>query len=127
VILQHYADQPILTPEEIDPPFATELREFVRMLQGEVITGTWDELTMHLKPGVSRTELGPTMSGRGALAVDQEMLVSLGGQGINLGRFTTILNSAQLTDDQPEDDSLVRLVPAGDATFTRRAGPLFSE
>jgi hypothetical protein len=122
--LQDYAARPLLVPEEINPPFASELHELVRMLRGEILTGSWDEVTMHLKPGVSRTELATTFAGTVPLGVEQEIRVDVDGQEIFLGPVTTILPSAKFADHQPDDASLARLVPADQIAFTRRAGRL---
>ena len=126
-VLQNYAAEPILVPDEIDPAFATELHEHVEMLRGEVITGTWNEVTLRLMPGVRQSELRTTLTAPGALAMEQSVSINLEGQDISIGQVSTILYSASLAEEQPEDDLVARLVPVGDRTFTRRAGPLLPE
>jgi hypothetical protein len=126
-VLQSYAANPILVTEEIDRAFAAELHELVQMLRGESIAGTWNDVTLSIAAGVGRSGLMATLTAPGALAMDQEISVHLDGQDIALGRFTTILHSATLAKEQPEDILVARLIPAGDRTFVRRAGPLLVE
>jgi len=126
--LQSYADQPVLVPEAIDPPLANDLHELARMLRGETITGSWDNVTMHLQPGVSRdefaTQFATQFAGEAPLALEQEISVTLGGQTIALGPFTTIMQSSHFGESQPEDESLAVLEPLDDISYTRRAGPV---
>jgi len=121
-ILQERAIQPILVPEAIEQPFAADLSEYARMLKGEVITGTWNEVTLTLDPGALRAELPCALSDPGMFAMEQSISVDVAGQRIDLGRFTTILRSGRLADEQPEDNLLALLVPEGDVSCTRHAG-----
>ena len=41
--IQDLAELPLTVPDEMDPAFAAELHHYVRMLRGEVLTGSWDE------------------------------------------------------------------------------------
>ena len=123
--LQAHAEEPILVPEEVDPRFANELRQLVRMLDGEVITGSWDQVTLNMQVGVSRSEAAKAFAGKSGIAMDEDISITFDKQEINLGRFTTMLHAAQVDNDQPDDDSLLRLVPADDTTFTRRIGLVY--
>jgi hypothetical protein len=126
-ILQEYTEIALEVPEEIDVPFATELRHHVRMIGGEIITGTWDEILLHLRPSVTRADVIDVLPDDGILAMDRETSVELDGHEICLGKFTTILHSIRIADQQPADESLLRLVPSIEAGFTQRAGPVSPE
>lgn len=121
-VAQRYASGPVLLPDEIDRAFAAELNEYVRLLGGEVITGTWDEVTLGLS--VPRTDLQERLGEPAALAMDGEVSTAVGDATIELGPFTTILHAAVLAPQQPDDVFQARVVPVGDRTFTKRAGPL---
>jgi hypothetical protein len=125
VRIQEHANFPLVVPEEIDPGFARELRMLCRMLDGEVVTGTWDELTLNLKPGVSQANAMEIFGKAGALVADEERYIELPDGRVELGRFTTQMASAELADDQPDEEDKLRLVPGKDNAMSRRAGPAF--
>jgi len=120
--IQDLADLPLTVPEEFDPPFAAELHNYVRMMRGEVTTGTWDEVTVNLKDGYSREALVNEFAGGGAFRIEQTRLVNIDDRDIDLGPFTTTLASVSIAEEQPPDTSTIRLVPGDDHTYTTRAG-----
>jgi hypothetical protein len=118
--VQQRAPGTVCVPDELDPGFATELHDHVRMLQGEAITGTWDQLTAHLNaPRPATTKL---LEHGGVLAIARNTSIEVDGQEIDLGVFTTFLHSVSLAPDQPDDPMQAKLVPGADNRFTRRAG-----
>jgi hypothetical protein len=121
--LQALATKPVLVPDMVERRWAAELDQTVRMLKGEVLTDTWDEITLELT--VPRSKLkGVFAADSGALALERNMLWDIGGEQVDLGPFTTICSTARLADKQPKNTRKAILVPGDDPTMTRRAGPL---
>ncbi len=112
----------IFVPETVEPEFVNELHPYARMLAGEQLNGTWDEVDARLSPGVTRATIQEQLQGGGPLAWDRRIAITLGSEELELGMFTTILMSVRLADEQPEDKDRFRLVPAADNSFVQRAG-----
>jgi hypothetical protein len=125
--LQERAPGVVRVPEDIDPSFAAELHGYARMLRGEVLTGTWDEVTLNLKPNVDRGDVVARLQGEGALGMQEDQWVEFDDQQIDLGTFTTILASIRVAEEQDPDEGTIRLESGHDNSFTRRVGPLAAE
>jgi len=125
--IQRFADFPIVVPAHVEAEFARDLREPARMLRGEVVTGTWDEITLHIKADVERDIALEQFKEQAAFAAEETRWVEIEGQRVDLGPFTSTLASARLADDQPEDPALIRLVPGSTHTMTRRRGAISEE
>lgn len=121
-VVQQHVTSTILVPEAVEPEFANELHPYARMLSGEQLNGTWDEVEARLSPGVSRTTIQAQRDGGGPLAWDRQIAITLGGEDLELGTFTTILMSVRLADEQPEDEGRFGLVPAADNSFIPKGG-----
>ena len=124
-LLQNFAAFEITVPDELDPSFATELHHYARLLRGEDITGTWDEITVHLKPDADLEKLTPLLAHGGVVAMSETQEVQIPGRDewIEIGPFTTILAAAELAEGEDVSSGSVRLVPAGgNNQFTQRKG-----
>ena len=121
--LQRFAQRPLFVPEVVDPIFATELREYIGMIDGEVVTGEWEEFVVTLRPTLPREEFGAHINGSSAFAMARSVTLTYDGQDIQLGDFTTTFNSLALAHDQPEEANQVRVVPGSDCGFSMYYGP----
>ena len=120
--IQPYADFAIVVPEEIDPAFARELHTHARMLRGEVITGSWDEITLALKPGVRRDDVASQFMTGGAFIAEEERVIQMDDdQAVPLGRFSTTLADARLASEQPSEEDKLRLVPGSSHAMSSRS------
>lgn len=126
-VLQGFADAPVLVPDEVDVEDAQRIRELARMLSGETVTGTWNDITFTLNPGVDRSKLLEEHDGEFRLALTNSVTVALREQEVDLGEFTTVLRTARLAERQPDDERHVALVPGPDNTFWKRSGGLPTE
>lgn len=118
--IQAFADFPIVVPERIDLQFARDVHDHARMIRGEVLTGSWDEITLNLKAGVDRKEVAGQFAQGGPFMAEEERLGTIDDRAISLGRFSTSLADARLADEQPASDEQLRLVPGSTHTMTRR-------
>jgi hypothetical protein len=121
-VVQQHVSRTILVPETVEPEFVNGLHPYARMLAGEQINGTWDEVEARLIPGVTRASIQEQLEGGGPLAWDRQIAITLGGEDLELGAFTTILMSVRLAEEQPKDEERFRLVPAADNSFVQRTG-----
>lgn len=120
-VLQRMAPCTITVSEEVTAEFATSLRRNTRLLEGEVLTGTWDTITLAVAEGLDPSQMAAELAGSGPFACTEERFVTFGDTTIMLGPFTTTLADAHLADPAVVDGG-IRLVPGADSSFTERAG-----
>lgn len=119
-VIQTLADDVVRFPDEVDPGFANELRQYVRMLEGEEVRGTWDEMTLTFVEDTPRHLLHQLKTGQ-AVVHDHDVHVEVDGQTVRLGRFRTTVPAAVARDGEVKAGPVV-LVPVDDRnTYTRIA------
>jgi hypothetical protein len=118
--LQGWAEHPLLVPSEVDPPQASELSSYARMLRGEVLTGTWTSLAVNLT--APRSDVPNITGDTGALLLIADVTFSHSEGEVALGQFSSLYANASLADVQPADETKAVFVPNGESTFTRSAG-----
>jgi hypothetical protein len=123
-VLQHHAVLPLTVPDEIEPEFANQLHEFVRMLNGETINGKWTDLAAVMDDAAVRAALPAPGEAEVMLAISKQMFIDFEGQEIDLGWFTTVFARATVGPEQPNDERSVRFVPGASDSFTRHAGAI---
>lgn len=124
-LLQSYAPFEIGVPEELDPAFATKLHRFARLIRGEVVTGTWDEITVELKPGVDRQKFLEQLQEGGSFAIEETQSIDFGDDKVvDIGPFTSILASICVAPNQGPKGRSIRLVPGESDQLTQRNGPI---
>lgn len=125
-VLQTYARDAIPVEEEFDPKFAQDLRDEVRLLEGEVITGdSWNDFTATLHPGVDRAEVLARFEHPHLLAIESQPTIELdSGERISMGKRTTLFATMQPAEDQPEDPTQCRFVPGDDRRWATAYGPV---
>jgi hypothetical protein len=122
--IQERASSTIRVPESVDADFAGQLHHFVRLLRGEVITGTWDEATLNIAEGTTREAVAAAFHDDGSFFMEEPEVVRIDEQDIDLGLFTTVLASAVVADVQDDDARTLRIVPGTSKELTQRAGPV---
>ncbi len=93
-----------------------------RLLRGEVLTGTWSGVGLHLNPG----QEPPTGVQQGAL-FNNPYSVRIGGRDYPLGVVTMQVATVRVDETRPPvrhgDHLDVQFVPGDDSTMTIRLNP----
>jgi hypothetical protein len=121
--LQEFASDPILVPDEVEPAFYFELREYVEVIGGGVAEGEWNELSITLARGVTQASFAEQL-GSGPCCITKDITIQYQDQIIELGPFSYILDTVRVDESRLEETDKAWLVPAEDSHFTlRRGGP----
>lgn len=115
-------------PAETTQEEENALRRAQRLLDGEVIRGTWTELVITItREGLERWWATNNSPEQGVtFKAEQEALLHLAGRDLSLGRLERVMVSARIVDApdiancSANQQVQVRLVPGEDASFTSR-------
>lgn len=120
--VQEFASFPIPVPEDVETSFARDLHSRARMLRGEVLSGTWDQVTLNLKPDADRGEVIHHLQEGGQFVIGETWLMEFDGGEVDLGVFSLVLDDVKVASEQPDDDGQIRLIPNSSHSMTQRRG-----
>lgn len=124
--IQDHVRDTVIVPREIDHGNISDASQVAELLRAGEVRGTWQSIELRLRPGVSRGDLSESFANQSTLVQEGEWSLRLGDHEYNIGVAHEILAKAALAADQPDDGSLIRLVPGTDDSFIRRLGPIES-
>ena len=123
--IQNFTSLPVLIPEEIDDQEAEQLAVAVLLLRGQTVVGSWGPHASMVVATDALDNVLDAMQGPGALALEDELLVDVGGVQYALGRYHVTMHNAvvERTNNEDADSVRIHLIPRGESRSEMRLGP----